>query len=487
MTRPHAHSTSASQPYRPKPPRLLRRSPSEPVRVNDSLTSLNGVNEVNGENRASASPSQQIYVLTADGSRLFLLDPTRPNGEEPPPYASFPIQHIPGSDDDADADADVEEDGGVGGSGDTLAPTSSRLLTPGYTSTSAEPTGRHRARTLSALSAERSRPRTSTTTSRPDNRRSRSALLTATATPGPPYGRGARGAYLSAVSSADERTPLLAVHARGGVGDGVTDADAGVEGEADGLLRRKSGMRRGWWRGVCCGELEKGEQVGTWSDGWKRFWRPVGKGEYWASVFHLVFLNFPLALLVWPPLVVGTLAGTALLITLPIGAVVWWITLFIARSAARLETIMQTYYHPLPSFKLPPYHPIFHLPLAPSPLPTPLPSPTSVPSSPSHLHCHHSTNSTHSLHDEENPTTPIPTQQWDKRFTKCSYAMFLDHYSYSSLSYFLLIKPVITLFSTIVIVVVLVLGGVSVVGLPMALRAIKRWGRWQAEVAMENL
>lgn len=148
---------------------------------------------------------------------------------------------------------------------------------------------------------------------------------------------------------------------------------------------------------------------------------------------------------------------------------------------------MQTYYHPLPSFKLPPYHPIFHLPLAPSPLPTPLPSPTSVPSSPSHLHCHHSTNSTHSLHDEENLTTPIPTQQWDKRFTKCSYAMFLDHYSYSSLSYFLLIKPVITLFSTIVIVVVLVLGGASVVGLPMALRAIKRWGRWQAEVAMENL
>lgn len=65
--------------------------------------------------------------------------------------------------------------------------------------------------------------------------------------------------------------------------------------------------------------------------------------------------------------------------------------------------------------------------------------------------------------------------------------MFLDHYSYSSLSYFLLIKPVITLFSTIVIVVVLVLGGVSVVGLPMALRAIKRWGRSQAEVAMENL
>lgn len=288
MTRPHAHSTSASQPYHPKPPRLLRRSPSEPVHVNDSLASLNGVN---GENRASASPSQQIYVLTADGSRLFLLDPTRPNEEEPPPYASFPIQHIPGNDDDADAGADVEEDGGVGGGGDMLAPTSSRLLIPGYTSIFAEPSGRHRARTLSALSAERSRPRTSTTTSRPDNRRARSALLTETANPEPPHGHGA---YLSAVGPADERTPLLAVAARGGIGDRVSDADDDAEGEGDGSLGRKSRMRRGWWRGVWCGELEKGEQVGTWSDGWKRFWRPVGKGDYWASAFHLIFLNFPL-------------------------------------------------------------------------------------------------------------------------------------------------------------------------------------------------
>lgn len=43
------------------------------------------------------------------------------------------------------------------------------------------------------------------------------------------------------------------------------------------------------------------------------------------------------ALLVWPFLVVGTVAGTALLITLPLGAAVWWLTLILARSAARLE------------------------------------------------------------------------------------------------------------------------------------------------------
>lgn len=39
----------------------------------------------------------------------------------------------------------------------------------------------------------------------------------------------------------------------------------------------------------------------------------------------------------WPFLLVGTLAGTALLITLPLGVIVWWLTLILARSAARLE------------------------------------------------------------------------------------------------------------------------------------------------------
>lgn len=43
------------------------------------------------------------------------------------------------------------------------------------------------------------------------------------------------------------------------------------------------------------------------------------------------------ALLVWPFLLVGTLVGTALLITLPLGVAVWWLTLIIARSAAKLE------------------------------------------------------------------------------------------------------------------------------------------------------
>lgn len=47
----------------------------------------------------------------------------------------------------------------------------------------------------------------------------------------------------------------------------------------------------------------------------------------------------------WPLLLVGSLVGTVLLITLPIGVVVWWLTLIIARWAAREEIKLQKGYH----------------------------------------------------------------------------------------------------------------------------------------------
>lgn len=37
----------------------------------------------------------------------------------------------------------------------------------------------------------------------------------------------------------------------------------------------------------------KAAQVNSWARGWKRFWRPVGRKEYWRAVLHLVLLNFP--------------------------------------------------------------------------------------------------------------------------------------------------------------------------------------------------
>ena len=64
---------------------------------------------------------------------------------------------------------------------------------------------------------------------------------------------------------------------------------------------------------------------------------------------------------------------------------------------------------------------------------------------------------------------------------------FADHYSYSALSYFLLIKPIITLFSTILIVALFPVCLVLVFPMPVYLRALRRWGKWQAGIAMGNL
>ncbi|ODO07130.1 hypothetical protein I350_04500 [Cryptococcus amylolentus CBS 6273] len=444
MPHTHSQSTSTSSPY-PRPTRLPR-SPSDPIHLSYPSPTPASRSPLHSPLRGpSPGPAagQQIYVLTADGSSLFLVDPSKPRGgEEPPPYASFPVQPLPLAGDD-DADADAEEPG---------------VRRVEFPSVDEEGPHRHRARTLSAISnQERYRPRTSTFTRPPASRRARSAL----STPEP------RTAWLVP----DETTPLLP--SRDLEYAPIADEGAGWIG-------------RGWWRDVWCGELEDGEEdtrVG-WGEGWRRYWRPVGRSAYWGSVLHLVFLNFPFALLVWPWLLVGTLAGTALLITLPLGAIVWWLTLIISRSAARLETIMQLHYHtPLPPGKTAQYHPIFYRPLpvprSSSPYYTPLPSPSSHP----HPHPYHTA-----------PPPPLPPTFdpspiiWDKRFTKNSYAMFLDHYSYSALSYFLLVKPLLTLFGTIMCILVLALGvGTLGVGLPVAMRIVRRWGRWQGEVALDNL
>ncbi|WVQ79485.1 hypothetical protein IAT38_001584 [Cryptococcus sp. DSM 104549] len=516
--RPHSQSTSQAQPPYPKPPRLLPRSPSEPLHLArfpmagaaGGAGGVAGVGALSPRGSAHPSPQQPIYVLTADGSSLFLLDPSKPTGgEEPPPYASFNKAAAGG-----EGGAEGEGEGGAGEEGESS--TTPRIVFPSLTTAgelllphadgSPQPdhpdhpgTTRHRARTLSTLSSEhpRSRPRTSTLTQPappPRPRRARSALST-------PEGGSA---YLVP----DERTPLL--FSRGGelpawARPGAPGAGGAAEEGLVGVPPRE--VTRGVWRSVWCGDLDEGEAPGGWGDGWKRYWRPMGRGRYWLSALHLVLLNFPFALVVWPPLLAGTLAGTVLLITLPIGAAVWWLTLFISRSAARLETVMQVHYHaPLsPSAPAPQYHPIFHrlLPRSTSPVHTPLTSPpvSSATDGPplalfashhSH-HSHHSlSNSHHSLPDSpsapSHPAQPAQSgQQWEKRFLPCSYAMFLDHSSYSALSYFLLLKPLITLFSTILVVASLALALGTVVGLPVWLRVMRRWGRWQAEVAVENL
>ena len=63
----------------------------------------------------------------------------------------------------------------------------------------------------------------------------------------------------------------------------------------------------------------------------------------------------------------------------------------------------------------------------------------------------------------------------------------MDHYSYSALSYFVLLKPLVVLFSTILLLAFFPIALVLLPLLPIYLRAVRVWGRYQAGIAMENL
>ncbi|RXK38006.1 hypothetical protein M231_04675 [Tremella mesenterica] len=409
----------------PEPPQLTHRPTSDPI------------------HRPPAS-GQQIYVLSADGSSLFLLDPTKPaNNEEPPPYAPFSAPSPPSSDESSPISPEIRREVPFP-SIETTA-----LLFP-------ESHGRHRARTMSAVGdrqravsashrsgtvSERPRPRYHSSFSNPSGEGSASVEVSG--------GNWNPASSSDGQNGANETTPLL-------------PPDPGDETDT----RQKV---RGLWGSVWLGELGDVEGIG-FKAGWRRFWAPMGRGMYWRAVGHLVFLNFPFALFVWPFLVAGTLAGTALLITLPIGAAVWWLTLFISRSAARLEMIMQLHHHsPLDETSpTPTYHPIFYRIKERSTPASPV-SPR-APTSPRDV-------------GSEDPMEVV----WEEGFMKCSYAMFSDHYSYSALTYFLLIKPLITLFSTIIILAMLPISFALIFLIPVYLRAMRRWGRWQASVAVENL
>lgn len=59
----------------------------------------------------------------------------------------------------------------------------------------------------------------------------------------------------------------------------------------------------------------------------------------------------------WPLLLTGTLVGTALLVTLPLGAVFWFATLILARAAAAVETRFQAFFQ---GVEVRSVHPIFY-------------------------------------------------------------------------------------------------------------------------------
>jgi hypothetical protein len=192
--------------------------------------------------------------------------------------------------------------------------------------------------------------------------------------------------------------------------------------------------------------------------GVRLYFRPLGQMAYYGPLLHLMVLNFPYALAAWVYLFVFTLTGTALLMALPLGAVLCFLDLLGARTFSRGELALQTRFHgPLA------YPP----PFPPRPIFTRLRSHGAAPSEV----------------ESGNSQTPV----YETSFYKNTYAMFTDATSYQALFYFLVIKPSITLALTALLLVAVPVAFVLVLPAPAMLRAVRRIGIWQAGVAVEGL
>lgn len=219
----------------------------------------------------SKTPSQ-IYVLSADGSRLFLLDPTEPPGELPPAYHT------------------IQSPRSVHASAASLPPTSPRYSYSHLAEIGVEdePNGGP------------SSPRSVRVQALPSVRSWSSASL------GSQRDREDAGGRQRAYTTCEDGV----VRGRGALQDGriaqggsaqMGMANSGIEPDVDADERTAllggipgSGRRsRGTLRSIFCGELEDGDVDMTWKAGWRRFWTPVGRKEYWRTLLHLFVLNFP--------------------------------------------------------------------------------------------------------------------------------------------------------------------------------------------------
>ncbi|EKM54791.1 uncharacterized protein PHACADRAFT_147058 [Phanerochaete carnosa HHB-10118-sp] len=189
---------------------------------------------------------------------------------------------------------------------------------------------------------------------------------------------------------------------------------------------------------------------------WARYFRPLTMKAYYSALFHLLFLNFPYALVAWIFLFVFTLTGTTTLMALPVGAVLCFLDLIGARAFARGELHLQsTFHHPL-SFPIPdPPPPIFTR--------TRLPTPAEI----------------------ESGAAVRP--QAEHSFYRNAYALFTDSTSYMPLFYFLVLKPPLTVLLSLFLVCIVPLSFALVFPAPAMLRLVRRLGLWQANVAVEGL
>ncbi|TRM68010.1 hypothetical protein BD626DRAFT_480546 [Schizophyllum amplum] len=191
---------------------------------------------------------------------------------------------------------------------------------------------------------------------------------------------------------------------------------------------------------------------------WQRYFRPFGQASYYRSLAHLLVLNFPYALAAWIYLFVFTLTGTILLVALPLGAVLCFFGMIGARAFARGELFLQWHFHRPLNYPAPyPVRPIF----------TRMRSPTSS-----------EVEAGLAAHDSLVP---------ERSFYKNTYSMATDPTTYQALFYFLVVKPGITLVLFLLLVAIGIPALVLVVTAPAAMRAVRRLGVWQANIAVEGL
>ncbi|KAF8907944.1 hypothetical protein CPB84DRAFT_1768228 [Gymnopilus junonius] len=194
---------------------------------------------------------------------------------------------------------------------------------------------------------------------------------------------------------------------------------------------------------------------------WRRYFRPLTTKAYYDSLFHLAVLNFPYALVAWVYLFVFTVTGTTLLIALPLGAVLCFFDLLGARAFSRGELALQTSFH--------------------GPLAHPPPYP------PRPIFARYREPTTEEIESGQIQNTTRRGLVREASFYKNTYSMFTDPTSYQALFYFLVIKPAITLLISLGIVAIALPGIALILPAPAILRAVRKIGIWQANVAVEGL
>jgi hypothetical protein len=315
----------------PSPPPRVRSAP-----IPSSSGAVNVASHSDKDSASTPSPvssplyrkgKHSVYVLSADGSALFLLDPSRPPPhEQPPPYHD--LSRV------SEAEASTVEE----------LPTNSLGLTTGMSSLSSLPNGPIVPRTSSETGTRRQRASTTTAAVRRTRASSdasqRSSNWNAgssvTSRPVPHLERvssdyGPRRHHTRSDASdglrglADERTPLLAVPStaspnrrasgtRSMRSISISSINAAAAAAAAASVPN-SPSRPGpsSWRNMLRSNsvveqpvrvqtiptAQGGEAIVVTRPKKKRHWairymRPLWSGAHWKALFHLVFLNFPM-------------------------------------------------------------------------------------------------------------------------------------------------------------------------------------------------